>query len=168
VGPYDAVYSGTARPATVVHSVDLLAKLLRLLRPSGRLVLAEPVVPTEAAGARTAEALVRDVKLAGFTKAAVGAQQAALPAEVSSVAGATVLVQVTAEKPAYEVGAAVPLALRRKTAQTGTLLVSAAAGVRGLRGLTARASPVQVDVSRVHQRRRRRLCGPRRQARTTT
>ena len=39
---FDAVLSGVTLPSQLVHSLDLLAEIARILKPSGKLTLAEP------------------------------------------------------------------------------------------------------------------------------
>ena len=39
---FDTVLSGVILPSQLVHSLDLLAEIARILKPSGKLTLAEP------------------------------------------------------------------------------------------------------------------------------
>jgi len=39
---FDAVLSGVVLPSQLVHSLDLLAEIARILKPSGKLTLTEP------------------------------------------------------------------------------------------------------------------------------
>jgi SAM-dependent methyltransferase len=40
---FDLVLSGVITPSTLLHSAELLEEFVRILKPSGRLHLAEPV-----------------------------------------------------------------------------------------------------------------------------
>lgn len=44
---FDVVLSGALPPPLLVHSSDLLEEFVRVLKPSGEVVLAEPVITGE-------------------------------------------------------------------------------------------------------------------------
>lgn len=109
---FDGVYTvGTVRE----HSHSSLATVLSLLRPSGRLVISEPVAIPSAGeadavppGVRTVEDITRALSLAGFLAASVvseGERAQALPVATYTL---------VAKKPDYEVGAAMSLKKKAK------------------------------------------------------
>ncbi|RKO93495.1 cytokine-induced anti-apoptosis inhibitor 1, Fe-S biogenesis-domain-containing protein [Blyttiomyces helicus] len=142
---YNSIVSGTVPPSAFLHADLVLAQFARALQPNGVLHLIEPVLVDSAAIAtipssaprgptRTARSLASALRLAGFVDVVVGTPQdvdvselAGLAVEcwgvegdvarvVGELAGKVQRVEVSARKPAYEVGAAAALPFGRKKA----------------------------------------------------
>ncbi|KJE92529.1 anamorsin [Capsaspora owczarzaki ATCC 30864] len=130
---FDVVLAGVLAPHVEWHDSDLLAELARILKPSGCLVLVEPVLETQTRFQhRTTDALPGALRLAGLVEVAEFAPT--VPASQEEVAqfanywargdaeALTTLqtslriTAVVAKKPAYEVGhsAQLPLSFKKK------------------------------------------------------
>jgi hypothetical protein len=128
------------------HSIATLAHCLKALIPStGELILEEIILDGQpmADGCRSTDAVVRDLALAGFKPADI--QQTASRCLTDNektlvnvqlapdVLGRLRMVTFSAKKPAYEVGAAMPLKLGRKAkTTTGTAAPSSMNGVTSM------------------------------------
>lgn len=105
---FDVAISGPS-----VHECDVLIEMARVLKPGGRVYLCEPV---GAAQQKTADGLQSAMKLAGFINLSQP-QNLALPEQELKVLTNSLgtssysLVQLSAHKPAYEVGASKQLKL---------------------------------------------------------
>ncbi|XP_065064858.1 anamorsin homolog [Rhopilema esculentum] len=99
---FDVAISGILSPSTYIHNTDILAEIARVLKPNGKLLVREP------AGGRSAEKLISTLRLSGFIK----------PSEpnVSQLDGESIqMVEVSCQKPAFEVGAGAKIALKTST-----------------------------------------------------
>ncbi|KAI9189726.1 electron carrier [Blastocladiella emersonii ATCC 22665] len=129
---YTDVVTGYAS-SVVPHPTATLGKLLQALKPGGRLHVREIAFAGEGAfpieGVRSVSQLVSHLKLSGFVNASstptplsteeaerVLAQWGVPAAQTTSLAKQLVLLEATAEKPSYEVGAmaALPLSFRKR------------------------------------------------------
>ncbi|PFX21834.1 Anamorsin [Stylophora pistillata] len=91
---FDVVLSGMMLPSFLVHSLDILAEIARILKPSGKVTLAEPAGTS--GDLRPPEKLVSALKLSGFVDISV----------------------ISAFKPSFDVGASsqLPLSFGSKAA----------------------------------------------------
>jgi len=112
---FDVALSGFLHPASVVHKDDVLAEILKILRPKGALYLREPCgSDTEL---NNEDSLVSSLKLSGFVNISKPSATALSAEEVNelqkclNVKEIIQLLQVKAEKPEYEVGASTQLKL---------------------------------------------------------
>lgn len=116
---YDVVLSGMMLPSFQVHSLDILAEIARILKPSGKLTLAEPVGAS--GDLRSPEKLMSALKLSGFVDILV-------PKELNLTADDSTpfkekfrdvkVIQISAFKPSFDVGASsqLPLSFTSKAA----------------------------------------------------
>ncbi|KAF9913661.1 Anamorsin [Lobosporangium transversale] len=138
---YNTIVTGAVAPSAYQHSDAVLAALAKTLLPGGGLALTEPVLSSSAsttvqqpalnqALARSAGDLVSALKISGFVeittvnqrKATLEEIQALLQAwnvqaDASALEGQIEFVEISAKKPAYELGAtaALPWAKKRAT-----------------------------------------------------
>ncbi|KAI9209648.1 cytokine-induced anti-apoptosis inhibitor 1, Fe-S biogenesis-domain-containing protein [Polychytrium aggregatum] len=143
---FSAIVSGCVNPPAFVHPEASLSALSRSLKPSGSFHITEPTVVDSAASinaskhgnpalpSRTPSALLSAVKLAGLVDIELvgsrkvsdaeleswiafwGVDAADVEAVKQSLSGNLFVSEVTAKKPAYEVGAAVKLSFGKKAA----------------------------------------------------
>lgn len=127
---FDAILSGLVPPSSLSHSADLLEELARLLKPSGSLLLIEPVSTNGSiAGLRPLSKLPSALRLSGFVnisecvvlesgnqlgsefKSALSSNNVTVTdADLSSIA----IARVEGKKPSYEVGASSQLSFASK------------------------------------------------------
>ncbi|KAF9972944.1 Anamorsin [Actinomortierella ambigua] len=137
---YNSVVTGKVSPSAYQHSTQVLTALVKSLVPGGNLALTEPVL-TESSSpeakatlnqvvGRSAADLVSTLKISGYIDVSVTQRNQAsadelqalvaawgLPADASaSLQGQVEFINITAKKPAYEVGAAAALPWARKRA----------------------------------------------------
>ncbi|XP_001632585.2 anamorsin homolog [Nematostella vectensis] len=93
---FDVVLSGVCESPSLIHSMELLSELAKLLKPDGKLILREPVGSNDS---RSPEKIISTLKLSGF----VSISQAN---EVKPS-----IVEISAQKPSFEVGAKTALSL---------------------------------------------------------
>ncbi|XP_078365876.1 anamorsin homolog isoform X2 [Oculina patagonica] len=116
---FDVVLSGATLPSLLVHSLDLLAEIARILKPSGKLTLTEPTGST--GNLRPPEKLASALKLAGFVNISVP-KELSLTLDASTVLkekfGDVTTIQISACKPSFEVGTSsqLPLSFSSKPA----------------------------------------------------
>lgn len=116
---FDAVLSGVTLPSHLVHSLDLLAEIARILKPSGKLTLAEPTGTT--GNLRHPGKVASTLKLSGFVDISApkelklnADESKALKEESRDVT----MIQISAFKPSFEVGkiSQLPLSFSPKSA----------------------------------------------------
>ncbi|KAG0268990.1 Anamorsin [Actinomortierella ambigua] len=137
---YNSVVTGKVSPSAYQHSTQVLTTLVKSLVPGGSLALTEPVL-TESSSpdtkaalgqvvGRSAADLVSTLKISGYIDVLVAQRHQASAAELqalvaawglsadaaASLQGQVEFVDITAKKPAYEVGAAAALPWARKRA----------------------------------------------------
>lgn len=116
---FDVVVSGLIHPQNVVHSIDLLNCLLRVVRPSGRLVICESVAAGEGS-VRSENELVTNLKLVGIVELSgkdwkVSENEAA---NLKTLMGADVrVVKYDGLKPNFEIGSSLKISLPVKATQ---------------------------------------------------
>jgi hypothetical protein len=139
---YNTIVTGGIAPSAYQHSSAVLAALAKTLLPGGGLSLTEPVFSATARASGSLPAsltqvlerpvadLVSTLKISGFVEITVVSQRQASEKEVEGllkvwgVEGVSVaaldgqieLVEISAKKPAYEIGAAAALPWARKKA----------------------------------------------------
>lgn len=116
---FDVVLSGMMLPSFLVHSLDILAEIARILKPSGKVTLAEPAGTS--GDLRPPEKLVSALKLSGFVDISV-------PKELNLTTDDSTafkqkfrdvkVIQISAFKPSFDVGASsqLPLSFGSKAA----------------------------------------------------
>ncbi|KAG0241116.1 cytokine-induced anti-apoptosis inhibitor 1, Fe-S biogenesis-domain-containing protein [Mortierella sp. GBAus27b] len=139
-GTYNTIVTGSIAPSAYQHSDAVLAALAKTLVPGGGLSLTEPVLSGSAslpaldqALKRSAADLLSSLKISGFIETTVVSQRKAtlqeiegllrawsVQAEAAALEGQIDLVEISAKKPAYELGAATALPWARKGANTTT------------------------------------------------
>ncbi|KAG0378135.1 Anamorsin [Mortierella sp. AD032] len=146
---YNTIVTGGIAPSAYQHSSAVLAALAKTLLPGGGLSLTEPVASSSATTLpasltqvleRSAADLVSTLKISGFVEVTIVQQRQASREEIegllkvwgvqeSAVAaaleGQIELVEISAKKPAYELGAAAALPWARKKAAPAPTPVAA-------------------------------------------
>ncbi|CAH3031763.1 unnamed protein product [Pocillopora meandrina] len=116
---FDVVLSGMMFPSFLVHGLDTLAEIGRILKPSGKLTLVEPAGTS--GDLRPSEKLISALKLSGFVDISVP-KELNLSADESTAFkekfGDGKVIQISAFKPSFDVGASsqLPLSFRSKAA----------------------------------------------------
>ncbi|KAF9906133.1 Anamorsin [Linnemannia zychae] len=136
---YNTIVTGGIAPSAYQHSSAVLAALAKTLVPGGGLSLTEPVASSAATLPasltqvleRSAADLVSTLKISGFVEVTVASQRQASREEIegllkvwgvqeatdaAALEGQIELVEISAKKPAYELGAAAALPWARKKA----------------------------------------------------
>ncbi|KAF9155671.1 Anamorsin [Linnemannia schmuckeri] len=136
---YNTIVTGGIAPSAYQHSSTVLAALAKTLLPGGGLSLTEPVPASSSTGLpasltqvleRSASDLVSTLKISGFVEVTVVNQRQASVQEIedllkvwgvegvsaAALEGQIELVEISAKKPAYELGAAAALPWARKKA----------------------------------------------------
>ncbi|KAF9433868.1 Anamorsin [Entomortierella beljakovae] len=145
---YNTIVTGAVAPSANQHSDAVLAALAKTLLPGGGLSLTEPVLTNSTSTlpalqqvlARSAADLVSSIKISGFVDTSIVGQRKATESEIQALlkvwgveADATALegqiefVEISAKKPAYELGAAAALPWARKRAANPAPTVAAPA-----------------------------------------
>ncbi|KAF9109129.1 Anamorsin [Mortierella sp. AM989] len=134
---YNTIVTGAIAPSAYQHSDAVLATLAGTLLPGGGLSLTEPVLANstttlpalQQALARSAADLLSALKISGFIETTILSQRKAtnpeiqallqvwnLQADAAALEGQIEFVEISAKKPAYELGAAAALPWARKRA----------------------------------------------------
>lgn len=103
---FDVVLSGVVWPSLLFHSLDFLAEIARILKPSGKLTLTEPTGTT--GNLRPVEKVISALKFAGFIHISE-AKQCSLTLDQKNelkehFGDVSTLIEVSAFKPSFEVG----------------------------------------------------------------
>ncbi|KAG0214372.1 Anamorsin [Mortierella sp. GBA30] len=140
---YNAIVTGAVAPSACQHSNAVLVALAGTLVPGGGLSLTEPVLSSDAATTslpalsqaleRSSADLISALKISGFVEVTVARQRKAteqeirgllqvwsLQADAAALEGQIEFVEISAMKPAYELGAATALPWARKRATNTT------------------------------------------------
>ncbi|XP_028665730.2 anamorsin isoform X1 [Erpetoichthys calabaricus] len=116
---YDHVFSGVVEDGAFIHSSEVLTEYARVLKPGGKLTLAEPVSITgEISKLKTADKISSLLKLSGFMNIEevknepLSSQEAIFIKDSTAYQGDDLIcVHIRAEKPNFEVGSSVQLKL---------------------------------------------------------
>lgn len=106
---FDVILSGFVFPPHMVHSDDILAEIVRILKPKGKLALREVIGST-----KTSDMLLSSLKLAGLVSVSSPKEITLSPEEqqlMKTELHNNTVVEVCGQKPDYEVGANVPLSI---------------------------------------------------------
>ncbi|KAI8606400.1 cytokine-induced anti-apoptosis inhibitor 1, Fe-S biogenesis-domain-containing protein [Dissophora ornata] len=142
---YNTIVTGAVAPSAYQHSDAVLAALASTLLPGGGLSLTEPVLSGASSLPalhqllqRSAADLLSVLKISGFVETTVVNQRQAtaqeiqgllqawsLQSDAAALVGQIEFVEISAKKPAYELGAAAALPWARKRATNTTTSTSA-------------------------------------------
>ncbi|XP_022108102.1 anamorsin homolog [Acanthaster planci] len=113
---FDVALLGAVNPPSVTHTMDHLAEVARIMKPSGRVYIREQTTQTENGPGRTKEKLVSVLKVAGFVD--IHPKSALFnPAFQNLANGIDGVTELCCSNPAFEVGSTVALPLfAKKTA----------------------------------------------------
>ncbi|KAF9571105.1 Anamorsin [Mortierella alpina] len=138
---YNTIVTGAVAPSAYQHSPAVLTSLVGTLVPGGGLSLIEPVLAANATSlpalsqalGRSSADLVSALKISGFVEVTIASQKKAteheirglleawgLQADAAALEGQIEFVEISAKKPAYELGAAAALPWARKRAANTT------------------------------------------------
>ncbi|KAF9278429.1 Anamorsin [Mortierella alpina] len=138
---YNTIVTGAVAPSAYQHSPAVLTALVGTLVPGGGLSLTEPVLAANATSLpalsqaleRSSADLVSALKISGFVEVTIASQKKAteheirgllqawgLQADAAALEGQIEFVEISAKKPAYELGAAAALPWARKRAANTT------------------------------------------------
>ncbi|KAG0370592.1 cytokine-induced anti-apoptosis inhibitor 1, Fe-S biogenesis-domain-containing protein [Gamsiella multidivaricata] len=143
---YNTIVTGAVAPSAYQHSDAVLAAMAGTLLPGGGLSLSEPVLSGTASLAGLSQALQRSaadlisaLKISGFVETTIVNQRKAsvqeiegllrvwnIQADAAALEGQIEFVEISAKKPAYELGAAAALPWARKRATNTTPATTAA------------------------------------------
>ncbi|XP_065914457.1 anamorsin homolog [Dysidea avara] len=143
-GTFDVILSGVVSPVCLSHITDLLAEYARILKPSGVVVIREPVVDQAGSipGLRTCQKVQSALKLSGLVGVTQKTHHTSLTDDErssirdglkinnvtveNSAASLLSIVEVQANKPSYEVGASTTLSFSQQVTSNGPNKSSAA------------------------------------------
>ncbi|KAF9948296.1 Anamorsin [Mortierella alpina] len=138
---YNTIVTGAVAPSAYQHSSAVLTALAGTLVPGGGLSLTEPVLANNASSLpalsqaleRSSADLVSALKISGFVEVTIASQRKAtdheirgllqawgLQGDAAALEGQIEFVEISAKKPAYELGAAAALPWARKRAANTT------------------------------------------------
>lgn len=108
---FDMVLSGVFFPQTIVHTIDLVAEILRVMKPNGMLVLQEIVTKSDVGegSLKSASKLVATLKMSGMVKISEPEDTKLSESEIEqlkkllSVNDNIQLVRINCQKPDFEV-----------------------------------------------------------------
>ncbi|KAL3860697.1 hypothetical protein ACJMK2_010788 [Sinanodonta woodiana] len=111
---FDLAISGILQPSPTVHNTDVLGEICRILKPNGKIILGEHVTETSSDDSKlkTAEKLEATLKISGFinvTKPQVLSLSDDVKKSLQVTGDNIQLVQVSANKPSYEIGSTAQL-----------------------------------------------------------
>lgn len=121
---FDIILSGVIPQSPIVHDSELLTEIIRLLKPSGNLVLHEPTSKQEETLLlKTVEKLTSTLKICGFVKISNGTKVELTSSVIQDIQRALKLetnlqlTEIVCSKPEFELGSAcqLPLGLTPKT-----------------------------------------------------
>ncbi|PSN52731.1 Anamorsin [Blattella germanica] len=121
---FDVVLSGVIFPQSIRHTVEILAELLKLVKPSGKIILHEAVVSnTNGTTLNTVEKLQSTLKISGLTNIQ-DAKAITLPdsdikklKDILNVKENVKIVEIQCQKPNFEVGASSRLSFAKNTVE---------------------------------------------------
>ena len=124
---FDNIYSGITFPSTLIHDLDTLAEIARILKPSGSFILRQ-VAGKIHDDLVTRDKIISTLKLSGFVNISQGNviiitdEQLKTLQKSLNAENKIHLVEITCEKPSYNVGTSTQLKLsfaKKKETLTG-------------------------------------------------
>ncbi|XP_064610635.1 anamorsin homolog [Liolophura sinensis] len=132
VSTFDVVLSGVASPCCIQHDVELLGEVCRILRPSGVVVIREPVMSAEGtSNIKTQAKLASVIKLSGFVDISEAKTVKCPSSELSEIQKILktdlqlTVAHFSAKKPEYELGSTSQLKLSFPLKSSATAKVDA-------------------------------------------
>lgn len=129
---FDIVLSGVIFPYSIKHSIELLSELLRLVKPQGKIILREAVVPnSNGTSICTLEKLKSTLKISGLTNiqetntAPLTALEIQILKDLLNVEDDINIVEIECQKPNFEVGSSSILSFSNKTVEVKPTNVAA-------------------------------------------
>ncbi|XP_069701379.1 anamorsin homolog [Periplaneta americana] len=118
---FDVVLSGVIFPQSILHTTELLGEFLRVVKPEGKIILQEAIVPQEnGTSLKTIEKLQSTLKITGLTNIQEAKHITLTDAELQTLkdllntAGNVNIVEIQCQKPNFEVGSSTKLSFAKK------------------------------------------------------
>lgn len=121
---FDVVLSGILYPQSIVHSIELLGEIARIVKPQGKVVLQEATVEQSAQnGLKTREKLFSTLKICGFvdvcepSTVAIEEKDKDNLKSILHTSETLEIVEVLCNKPNFEVGSSAKLSFANSSVQ---------------------------------------------------